>query len=994
VKMPCDDLDIFVDGELPAGDAQTFRDHLAFCARCQYALRGRMLEAVVMGHGDEGCACPSGPRRFLIPFQARHKTQWVMITAGVALAAMLVLVLRPAPTESPVVAQVDKVELAAERRVEVRFSEPMFDRHRPLLVMRAAGQSRSEPIALAALTRFEKRDQWNAIVAARALGGDVQAAIESAKKLPATARSLSDRAALELLTVTGHDSIPRARQEQAADLAISLTSQALRLDPSSMQAKWNKAIALKLLGLPLEASRMFKEIAERGEPGWSDEAAGNARDIDRRRDIDVKDWKQLADETTAMIGGGAPLTPERARHAPSEARKALYQAIATASTVNRLDALLPLATTLDDVFSTTTMVALIKRIRASNLARRAPIAEQLRGLIVDRRPVAELAALRARALQQGLSDVALASFLAMPDGERDEANLAALAKLTAAQQDSWWKILEILRRTYFLQYIKRDPSGADAAARSAIPLCRQLPGLLQCGLIMMIAGAANADLGRLDTALANLAGARKIAQQPATRDEEALVLNVMAQVMAYRMQEAIDSVAVSDAYFGEGALRNDSCAPRLQGLDFLATAALERHRYNQAAEFRARADELESGRCSKSELRLNGETVRLRLLLAGIGTVAALRHKLDIIGQDKSRDQVASYVDFLDAAAMSLTDRPAGDAALQRVIASADADPSKPLAPKARSNAYNVLLENAAAGREADKVTALIARRLGVQVPDRCVVAVAQWHRVAVAVRGADAQFAMETRDVPEGALMVPPSELVSPALRDHLKGCPRVEVMVSGPYFGTANLLEPTTAWFYKAAESAPVAPSRAGGELVVTDVRPPDDLNLPQLRTFEASSSAVTLRGADATPSATLEHMKTAGLIIIVAHGVTDAREPAAASLILSPNRDGEYMLSASKVRTARLDNAPVVILAGCDAGRVQVAIEPWSLATSFLAAGARAVIAPTEQIPDEAASEAFSSLVSRIRAGMDPVDALQAERKARGSGAAWLSSIVVFE
>jgi hypothetical protein len=217
---------------------------------------------------------------------------------------------------------------------------------------------------------------------------------------------------------------------------------------------------------------------------------------------------------------------------------------------------------------------------------------------------------------------------------------------------------------------------------------------------------------------------------------------------------------------------------------------------------------------------------------------------------------------------------------------------------------------------------------------------------------------------------------------------------MVSGPYLGMANILEPATAWFYRSAGTAPAAAPQAGRELVVTDVRPPEDINLPQLRSFQGAPSARVLRNADATPSATLEQMKTAGLIVIVAHGVTDAREPSAASLILSPDRDGEYMLTAAKVRSAHLGNAPVVVLAGCDAGRVQVTAEPWSLATSFLAAGARAVIAPTEQIPDEAAGDAFHSLVSRIRAGADPVDALQAERKARGAGAAWLSSIVVFE
>jgi hypothetical protein len=138
----------------------------------------------------------------------------------------------------------------------------------------------------------------------------------------------------------------------------------------------------------------------------------------------------------------------------------------------------------------------------------------------------------------------------------------------------------------------------------------------------------------------------------------------------------------------------------------------------------------------------------------------------------------------------------------------------------------------------------------------------------------------------------------------------------------------------------------------------------------------------------------MRTAGLIVIVAHGITDAREPSAASLILSPDREGDYLLTASKVSTARLDGAPIVILAGCDAGRVSVSAEPWSLATSFLAAGARAVMAPTEQIPDDEAGKAFESLVGRIRNGADPVEALQAERSDRGTDAAWLSSMIIFE
>ena len=86
--------------------------------------------------------------------------------------------------------------------------------------------------------------------------------------------------------------------------------------------------------------------------------------------------------------------------------------------------------------------------------------------------------------------------------------------------------------------------------------------------------------------------------------------------------------------------------------------------------------------------------------------------------------------------------------------------------------------------------------------------------------------------------------------------------------------------------------------------------------------------------------------------------------------------------------------MVLAGCDAGRVQVSTEPWSLATSFIEAGARVVIAPIEPIPDASAGDVFRSLIERIRAGADPAEALVAERGSRGAAMEWLSSIVIFE
>jgi hypothetical protein len=1009
VTTPCDDLDTFFDGELSADAAQAFRIHLASCTRCQHALRGRMLEAVVMGHGAESCAWPAGGGSGQFPDQLaarRRSRRWTMIVAAVAASIALVsgpereqsdssptVADRPTRPPGPTILALADVRLAAKRPFEVRFSTAELDRHRPPNVVRSADPAEREQISRATLAKLEGQGHLNALVAALALDGEVRSAGEAAKRLPSTAQSLSDRAALELLRFSDPGKrIPPADQQQAAEQAISLAAAALQLDPSCTQAKWNQAIALQRLGLPLAAAQAYDDVTAKAEPGWAAEAKDSAQRLRDEVRAEADDWKRQQDRAEQMIGGGAIITAENAQQYPSLARRALVLAIATASTTERLDALLPLARTLDSVYATTAMVSLVARIRGSNLAERAPVARALRDLVLERTSWEALVPLRAQGLQRGLGDIVLASFLVQSDGTTDDSDLALLAKLVADSREPWWRLFELTRRAWVLEYGKRDFSRAEATARAALSLCAATPSSW-CGQAARTAGDANAAMGRLDLAFAQLEAARRMAREPATRDDESPVLNVIAQAMSVRVQETVDAVAVSDAYYNEIELRGAGCRIRLQRLDFLANAALDRHRYLQAVEFRARADALEAGDCRNERLRVNGEAARLRLVATGHGDATTLQPKLDTL-ESATNKNVTSYVRYLRAAATTMTNPARGEAALRGVIADANAAPGEPNAPQARASAYATLIELAGAAGDADNVLALLAHRLGVAIPGGCLVGVAQWNRAVVAVRGADGAAVVQIRDVPEGSIMLPPGELIAGSLQARLVGCHRVEVIASGPYFGRANLLGPTMAWAYKSSSKATAGPPQVGSELIVTDVRPPDDVSLPALKSFRGAPSATVLSRARATPSATLDRMRTAGLIVIVAHGITDAREPSAASLILSPDRDGDYLLTASKVSAAHLDGSPVVVLAGCDAGRVAVSAEPWSLATSFLAAGARAVIAPTERIPDDEAGKAFESLVARVRSGVDPVDALQAERSDRGSDAAWLSSIIVFE
>ncbi|HEY0189472.1 MAG TPA: CHAT domain-containing protein, partial [Kofleriaceae bacterium] len=336
----------------------------------------------------------------------------------------------------------------------------------------------------------------------------------------------------------------------------------------------------------------------------------------------------------------------------------------------------------------------------------------------------------------------------------------------------------------------------------------------------------------------------------------------------------------------------------------------------------------------------------------------------------------------------------AGHQALRAVIQATAEAPSRPNAPMVRGLAFDALVDAAATAARGDEVLALLAERLGAPDGAPCVLGVASWNRLIVAVRDARGEVALEARELPAGQIRLPAHAVVSPAMRARLAGCARIAVLAPGPYFGAPRLLDDEVAWSYRSGHTPVAAPLLPPRELVVSDVAPPDALQLPRLHRFEPRVGGELLSGMAATPARVLERMTDASLIVIVAHGFTDVSEPSAASLVLSAGPGGDYLLTASKVQAARLANAPAVVLAGCDAGRVQVTTEPWSLATSFLQAGARTVIAPTEPVPDDSADQVFRALVDRLRSGDDPAVVLASERRLLGPSAAWLSSIVVFD
>jgi hypothetical protein len=881
--------------------------------------------------------------------------------------------------------------LADDRGVEVRFSAPVLDRHRRYLVGRAAAAEPHEQIQLSALAELERSGALAVLAGASALNGDLVSAERAARRLPRTAASLTDRAAIELLRDDGTDPGPQ-RAQAAAERALSLTTDALRLEPGYAQAKWNQALALRRLGLSLLAARAFDDVAELGEAGWAGEARDNAELLRRDYQRTADRWRRIKADADQMIQGGPVLTESLVARAPSLARDAFYQAVATAATPSRLDELAALARALDTQFATTALGDLVAHVRGSDLAARAPVAAELAAFIKLPPSTRAITGLRRRALERGARDIALASFLAVDASATDDAQLAVLDSLIARHRDPWWQLVQLARRASVLALAHRDYVGVDALARLAMPICRSIRSAW-CGRITRMAGAANSQIGRADLAVEQITAARRIARDAAAPDDEIAAIDALGQAVATRVAGELDASAIAGAYREEFVLRNDTCVARLRRLDFAAQAALQHHRFDEAAHARHDADVLEHERCQDADLRLDGETARVQLLLHGHGSVEMLRTNLARLEQQGDATPRV-YLEFLRAAGTLVEDRPRGEAALRQTIAETTADPAQPFAAQVRAVAFDVLVESLAATSDARAVLALLTERLGAPSLQRCALGIASWNRLVVAVLDAAGRPALETRDVPEGVVIVPPSELVSPALRARLAGCHRVDVVTPGPYFGTPQVLGDDVAWVYRSGAPRGAEPAQPPHELVVSDATPPDDLQLPALQPFAAGPGAALLAGLAATPGNALAAMATASLIVVVAHGQTDASEPTGASLILSPDPQGDYLLTAAKVTATRLVRAPIVVLAGCDAGRVQVSAQPWSLATAFLAAGARGVLAPITPVPDASTGEVFRSLVDRIRAGADPADALFGERAARPAARAWLSSIVVFE
>jgi hypothetical protein len=129
---------------------------------------------------------------------------------------------------------------------------------------------------------------------------------------------------------------------------------------------------------------------------------------------------------------------------------------------------------------------------------------------------------------------------------------------------------------------------------------------------------------------------------------------------------------------------------------------------------------------------------------------------------------------------------------------------------------------------------------------------------------------------------------------------------------------------------------------------------------------------------------------------HGLVDASAPDGAVLVLSPDAQGTYSISATDIRGLRLERGPVVLLGACrSATGSHYRDAAWTLPQAFVRAGARAVYASMAELPDDRVGDFLGGVARRLERGEAPSVALRDERvEWLRRGETWARDVVLFD
>ncbi len=988
----CEQLDAFYDDELPSGQREKFLAHLATCPRCQAELEHRVQLTVAThtwGTGTRAATQAPVAAVLAIAPARRRLRPWLGAGGLLAAAAAAVLILRAPGSidgeDDPIQLADASLMLPPQRSFEPRLSFAPADLHRPYEVMRSGGPTSTTSVSLSAMQRLEQAGDLRGLAAARLLNGELAAAAAALEQTGDSPATRSDRAALAL-----------ARGDLSTALAD--VDAALAADPSLAQAHWNRGLVLRALGLPRAAAAEFDQVAALAEPGWSDEARERAAAARREPDERTKQLAAIVTAGAALVADGTPLPEALVDAAPGMARLFFYDALRAAPSAARVQALRPLAERLDARAGTTVLQAQVDRLATADFTRRAPRSAAYRGL-ANMTPAAQdtyLAALR----REGWSDLLIGTLVLT---DRLVPALEEFTKLAEKTGDPWF--LAIAGQARGERAIAAgDYAGAEAFLQTARAACDSAGLDYRCARIEQVLADLHLQLLRLPEAeaLLDAAQARVLAEPQWDIELELLY----ARASAARLRS---DLARTRAIFAEALLR----LPADPG----QRCAGERFIFTSLADIEVLAGATAAGRAYLGRLPDCGAPPSWLELYVRADLAQRSRDDADIarvltglaeLTRTPTTPGGQALAHYLEGRVRILADRTRGQALLRQAITLAEPlGLDDPFALKARAFSYGTLVMDAGERNEPGEALAILAEEIGIDAPTRCGLGVAVDHTRTLVV-GVDATGTAFTDLVarPTGLMDLAAAELVPPALATRLRACDQVDVLARAPIAGQPALLPADLAWSYRVGQGhlrRDQTSTIAARRLVIADVRPPASLGLAALapwhdttvKTVESGhpdDPLTTLTGAQATPRRVLAELPRATTIELHAHGLVNPTVSDAAWIALSPEPDGHFTLTARDIRELALPGHPLVILGACHAGQVAPYLhEPWSLPMAFVEAGASAVIASPEPLPDRSAEAFFAGVRTRVRAG-EPVAIAVMHQRAE-TGGDWADRVLVF-
>jgi cellulose synthase operon protein C len=960
----------FFDGELPDSEVDGFRQHLATCKECQAELDELMqLDALGLRH----LQLMKVPRVVQLKPVRRSPPWWTWMAAGVALAAAVVLVVNRPGNQVP-----DSLWAPREggRLADARSSYQRASQHRPL--ERTLGdEHKLPPLPMQQLAKLE--GDHLAVASALLARAEISKVDDALRELESldSADADSERAMAYLI----REDAVRLDHESA----LRWAERALQKKPDHAAALWNKALALEKLGLTMSAAKVFDQVIRLGEPGWSAEAKQRADALKDTADKAHARWRQAEEASKALVKGAVSVPPDSLQ--VPVVRPRFYDAVLSRRSKDEVLALLPLADQLDRQSGGTHLHEWVQRVSERPLA-----ADQFRRLAVDKDESVIPELWKSRE-----DDVAVSAMLHATKAFTAE-ELAGLEQRAGRLEDPWFRVAVLQKRAAHLE--SKDLQAARKELERAIELA-EASGLTDKSL------EARIDLIVLVGRASDLEGARSVAAKTwdlaVAADEwhvQRQVLELLAQLARFRREATI-----ARAYFGEAVERSaeeqDKDHER-SVREMLGMLEIEQLRFKVARE------QVDGAIRTGSTLGINGASV-----------IADVTRHFPSPGDEKAMEAFRGTVGKMPPGTAALateilgrwklkTNPEEGRKLLQSAITQAAATAGSD-ASRARTFAYSALIMDAAERKDFGRVLELFSEEAaGASFPATCAVALAiNVERSAVVVRGPSGAFEGEYRGDRTESVPDKLDGLVSPRLAAMLGGCREVKVVARPPAFGRLGALPITIPWSYlllnRGAARPPVAASGPGTHLVVQSVAVPSrflrqGLKVPQplVTKHPYPTDLTVLEGARATPNQILAELRTASVVDFVTHSVINPMS-GEASLVTAEGPEGDT-LTATQLRGAQLQNRPFVTLSACHAARsAPVLYEARSLPAAFLLAGASAVFAVDDEVPEKGRPELFNAVRARILQGVPPAVALRDVRQealAKGKVSSWIERVLLFE